>query len=192
VISQEKADFIRSLANEHGFIEPSDLVAAARPKNSVLHDEFEWNSEKAAEAHRIDTARRLIRYVRIELIINEQVINAVGYVSDPNRPSKSRRYVDLTIVAANEMMRQEVLMAELTRIVAQIRRAQEVAAVLGLSRQLAGMLSDVEALLELAQQRAEAQRQRRREAQKQTRAQKKLKKKRPQRRRPSGPSELRV
>jgi hypothetical protein len=192
VISQEKRDFIQSLADEHGFIEPADVVAAARPRNSILHDEFEWDSEKAAEAHRINTAARLIRFVRLEIVINEKSISSVAYVSDPHRPSKSRRYIDLTVVAANTAMKQEILMNELTRIVAQIKRAQEVAAVLGLSRQLAGMLSDVEALLTLAQQRADAQRERRREAQKQTRAQKKLKKKRPQRRRPSGPSELRV
>jgi hypothetical protein len=192
VISQEKKDFIRTLANENGFIEPADVVAAARPRNSVLHDEFEWNSEKAAEAHRIDTAQRLIRFVRMEIIVDQQSISSVAYVSDPHRPQKSRRYVDLTVVAANEAMRQEVLMNELTRIVSQIKRAQEVAAVLGLSRQLAAMLSDVEALLQLAQQRAQAQQQRRREAQREARVKKKAKKKRPQRRRPSGPSELRV
>jgi len=131
MLSKEKRDFIQSLADENGHIEPSTVIAAARPPGSVIHDDFEWDLERAALNDWTETARRLIRFVKLQVIIERETVVAPLYVSDPVRPSKSKRFVDLTVAAQQTDIAQQILMDELDRIVAQIRRAQEIAKVLG-------------------------------------------------------------
>jgi hypothetical protein len=166
MISQEKADAIRALADDNGFIEPSDIVAAARNPDHVLHDEFQWDLRSAAEAHWLDTARHLVRLVKVEVVIDEKVIRSVGYVVDPDRPTRSRRYIDLTVAATNRVMAQEILADEMTRITAAIRRAQEIATVLHLRTQFSTWLDGVRGVVDAAETalaRARAQVQARKE-----------------------------
>lgn len=56
---------IQAVYDQHGRLTPALLVDAARDEASPLHDRFEWNDKAAAEAHRLDQARRLIRSVRV-------------------------------------------------------------------------------------------------------------------------------
>lgn len=44
-----------------GIVVPADVVDAARKKTSPLHNEFEWNDSVAAEEHRRETARLMLR-----------------------------------------------------------------------------------------------------------------------------------
>jgi len=48
-----------------GELHPQAVVADARDAKSPLHRYFEWDDKKAAEAHRMDQARALIRSIRI-------------------------------------------------------------------------------------------------------------------------------
>jgi hypothetical protein len=48
-----------------GELHPQAVVADARDAKSPLHRYFEWDDRKAAEAHRVDQARALIRSVRV-------------------------------------------------------------------------------------------------------------------------------
>jgi hypothetical protein len=156
MIGADKLAAVRALADVNGYIEPADVVAAARDPNHLLHDEFEWNVNQAAQLQWIERARQLIRFVKLEVIIDHKTIRSVAYVADPRRPPKSRRYVDLTVAATHRAVSQEVLMAELQRIVDAIRRAREVAAVLGLTSQLDALLADVGELVnEVETRRAE-------------------------------------
>ena len=50
----------------NGRLIPSDVVDAARDRRSALHQHFEWNDKIAAEAHRLDQARSLIRCIHLE------------------------------------------------------------------------------------------------------------------------------
>ena len=59
----EALEVIR-LANA-GELHPRAVVEDARPPESPLHPHFEWNDAKAAEAHRLDQARALIRSIRV-------------------------------------------------------------------------------------------------------------------------------
>lgn len=45
--------------------EAEDVVDAARSPNNVLHDCFDWNVRRAAQAHWVDQASRLIRNLRV-------------------------------------------------------------------------------------------------------------------------------
>jgi hypothetical protein len=151
VISKDKADSIRALADENGYIEPQTVVDAARRPSHPLHKDFDWNVQSAAQAHWLDTARKLIRYVRVEFVTRDLVINSVAYVSDPQRPPKSKRYVDLTVAATQKGVAREILLDEMQRIVAQIRRARQICAVLGLTAQLDALLADVDSLMAAAE-----------------------------------------
>lgn len=50
----------------HGRLTPKAVVEAARSNRHVLHKHFEWDDAKAAEAHRLDQARAIIRAIRVE------------------------------------------------------------------------------------------------------------------------------
>jgi len=147
MISREKADLIRSLADADGFIEPENVINEARRPRSLIHEDFDWDIDSAAHSHWLDTARRLIRFVKLEFIIEARTLTSVAYVVDPDRPAKSKRYVDITIAASNREKSHAILLAEMMRITAAIRRAQQVANALGLRPQLDLMLSNVEVMV---------------------------------------------
>jgi hypothetical protein len=48
-----------------GELHAADVVEEARDPKSLLHAHFEWDDRRAAEAHRLDQARTLIRSIRI-------------------------------------------------------------------------------------------------------------------------------
>ena len=74
---------------------------------------------------------------------------------DPERPVNSKRYVELTMAARNEDMARQILTAELDRIAAAIRRAQQIADVLGLQDELDELLTNVATIRTAAERRAE-------------------------------------
>lgn len=152
MISKEKAEVIRSLADASGHIEPEAVVKEARDPGSPLHDEFEWDTSKAAKQAWIEQARRLIRLVKIEIIIENRVYRSVNYVSDPSRDQKSRRFIDVTIAANQRSTARAIIVAEMDRITAAIRRARELAMVLGLDPLLDELLSDVNTIRAVAQE----------------------------------------
>ena len=49
-----------------GKLTPPAVVDAARDRKSVLHRHFEWDDAKAAEQHRLEQARSLIRSIHVE------------------------------------------------------------------------------------------------------------------------------
>lgn len=54
-----------------GVLRPADVVEDARPEGSLLHPAFEWDDSVAAELHRQDQARSLIRSVRVVITERE-------------------------------------------------------------------------------------------------------------------------
>lgn len=46
----------------------ADVVAAARPKRSPIHDDFEWDDSIAANKHREDQARLMLRSIQVILV----------------------------------------------------------------------------------------------------------------------------
>lgn len=53
------------LTQEHGAVTAQIVLDDARKRGSPLHGFFNWNDKAAAEAHRLDKARFLLRSVRI-------------------------------------------------------------------------------------------------------------------------------
>jgi hypothetical protein len=142
MISQEKSEFVRSLADANGHIEPADVIEAARSPKSPIHGDFEWDESIAAQAYLFEQARRLIRLVKIEVTIDHRTFHSVAYVVDPDRERGSRRYVDLTIAAQRRSTAEQIILMEMGRIIAGIRRAQQIAGVCGLSKHLEALLEN--------------------------------------------------
>lgn len=56
-------DTIEPIIERDGVCHPAQLVDASRPEDSPTHSLFEWNDAVAAEAHRVEQARRIIRMI---------------------------------------------------------------------------------------------------------------------------------
>lgn len=65
------ADAIREIAEIHGHVTPQLVVDAAKPKDSPLHNNFEWNNTKAAAEFRLIQAAHLIRKIKVTIEASE-------------------------------------------------------------------------------------------------------------------------
>lgn len=90
-----------------GILRPVDVVAAARSKSSPLHDSFEWDDSKAAQAHRLEQARYLIRFT-IEKVGPEEK-NIRAYVSLRSDREDGDSYRSLREVVSAKPLRDELL-----------------------------------------------------------------------------------
>lgn len=55
---------LRGLYDQYGELTADLVVEEARPKQSPLHPYFEWDDRRAAEQHRLEQARLMIRRVK--------------------------------------------------------------------------------------------------------------------------------
>jgi hypothetical protein len=60
------------IAQRDGEIRPQAVVDEARSRRSPFHRHFQWDIQKAAEQHWLDTAGRLIRAIKIEVVSGPQ------------------------------------------------------------------------------------------------------------------------
>jgi len=49
-----------------GRLKAKDIVQNSKPKEAPLHNEFEWNTQKAAQKYREEQARYVVRVLRVE------------------------------------------------------------------------------------------------------------------------------
>jgi hypothetical protein len=81
------AEIVR-ISEEHGdTLTPGAVVEAARPKDSPLHGEFEWDNKKGGEKYREMQARRLIQVY----VIRAGPRTERGFVSVMMGPKSSDR-----------------------------------------------------------------------------------------------------
>ena len=112
-----------------GNLTAEQVVEDAKSASSPLHKFFEWNLRKAAEKHWFDTARALIRAVRVDIIKEDRTVEAIAYIKNPG--SKSG-YVSITKLQSDQDSALEALKTEFQRIADTLRRAREIATALGL------------------------------------------------------------
>jgi hypothetical protein len=126
-------------ANRQGLLLPAEVELAARPIESVLHDQFQWDDTKAAYEFRLAQARALIQ-VAVTVIGDEHPVQTRVFVS-----LKSDRvdggYRQIVDVIQDDGQRAELLqnalddfnrvkekyehLLELTEIFAAIKRAEQ-------------------------------------------------------------------
>lgn len=107
------------------------VVDEARPEESPLHPYFEWDDSVAAEEHRKEQARHLLRaiVVKVERPEIREPVRAYVVV----REDTEDKYVPVTTALADDRWRQQVLArahAELRQFRARYQELQELANVL--------------------------------------------------------------
>lgn len=104
------------IAGQKGELHPADVVEKARDKSNPLHREFIWDDSKAAEAFRLDQARRIIRGIIITAVIrprkepveirlfhsvkNAQGQRSYGLLNVLNRDADARQQIEAQALKA--------------------------------------------------------------------------------------------
>jgi len=119
---------LADIASENnGLLTPDAVVAAAKDKDSVLHDYFQWDGKKAAHAWRIEQARTLIRSVRVVITTHKTSVSVVCYIRDPGLADDEQGYVATASLVGDKERSGEALIAEFSRAAGALRRARELA-----------------------------------------------------------------
>lgn len=139
-----------------GLLTPAIVVADARDPDSPLHGQFEWDAKKAAYAHWIDTARRIIRSVRVDVTIKTMSVSTVAYVRDPASPSHDQGYLPMRRVQSDKDLARSVLIDEFSRAASHLRRAREMATALQLSGEVDEIAQRLNVLREIVSDEARA------------------------------------
>lgn len=78
-------EILTGIAKRHGgTLTPEQVLAAAKPKSSPLHQHFQWDDTEAAKQYRLIQAGQLIRRVRIT------------YAPTENKEFRVRAFVNVT------------------------------------------------------------------------------------------------
>lgn len=128
-------------AANHGVLIPEQIVEAARDPASPLHEEFEWDDSVAAQQHRLNQARTLIRSIRVMLTIEHISIPSRAYVHDPDL-AKAQGYAPVAQLRTNEERAQRALATEINRVGSSAARAREIALGLGLTAEIEHQLAE--------------------------------------------------
>ena len=56
---------LETIRDRFGEVTPELVLKEAQNEYSVIHNDFQWDDEKAATLYRLDTARRIIRNLRV-------------------------------------------------------------------------------------------------------------------------------
>lgn len=87
-----------------GACQPRELVEAARPARSPIHDLFEWNDKRAGEAFRLSQAGYYIRHIVVEVVVKDNPRNVRAFHSVNvvvSEDEVERRYMALPLVLKN-------------------------------------------------------------------------------------------
>ena len=130
----EELERIRN-AND-GLLRPADVVEAARPRASPLHEKFTWDDSAAAHAYRLWQARELIQVTVRVLPGSTESVRAYVSLSD-DRSEEGGGYRCIVSVLSNKATREQMLaeaLAELERIERTYKNLSELAAVFAAAR----------------------------------------------------------
>lgn len=125
-----------------GRLTPEAVVEDAKDKTSPLHGQFVWNLKEAAHQQWLNTARQLIRSVRV-VVTEETVSRAPVYVRDPRAERHEQGYVALYDMVSDEEAARAIVNREFERAASALNRAQEVSGVLGLRSMLDDLLEQL-------------------------------------------------
>ncbi len=146
-VKDEVAAVLRKLAEKNGgVLTPDAVVAEAKSPKSVLHDQFDWDDKSAAQQHRIEQARRLIRSVRIEVQTTTRTITSVAYVRDPRAEPKEQGYVPVETLRDDIDLAREAVAFEFAKAAAAMARTRDLAVVLNIGDEVDRLIEGIEAL----------------------------------------------
>ena len=145
---KDDAGILQAIEDERGRVTADAVVEAARDPGHAWHNRFDWNDETAGHRWRLMQARTLIRSVRYERRTETRVLHSPMYVRDPDAEADEQAYTSVSSLRSDEDRARAALINEFGRVASALRRARELADVLGLDDQVAQMLGQVEGLRE--------------------------------------------
>lgn len=93
-----------------GVLPPEVVVDHARPEKSPIHPCFEWDDAVAAEKHRIDQARQLVRCIRVvHPGAEDEEPKAVICYASVTVPDVGKGYVSTARILGDEDLKQQML-----------------------------------------------------------------------------------
>ena len=122
---------LRFLERANGVLIPEDVVRAAQPPESPLHNHFTWDDSEAAHKQRIHEARTLIRTVKVEITVREVPLTVCGYIRDPEADAGQAGYRNITVVRSEEDLARAAIVDEMKRVSNAVGRAKRLALTLG-------------------------------------------------------------
>jgi hypothetical protein len=117
-----------------GYLSPANVVESARNPDSVLHDEFEWDDENAAESYRLAQAGALIRRVKFNLVKVGQKSKKItieatrAFQSRPSQRTENGGYESITAIMADPEKREELVTQVLKELSAYRKRYSDLLA----------------------------------------------------------------
>lgn len=138
--AQKVGDALSRIGNGNVYAaKPADIVAAARPKTSALHNAFDWEDSVAANRWRLAQARGLVASV-VTVRINPlgEEVETRAFVSVKGRESFAYQRIDQ--IFGDEHVRIQVLRRALDDLRAFRNRYQVLEDLLGPLKQLEGAL----------------------------------------------------
>lgn len=131
---------------QDGRLTPEAVIDDARDAKSPLHDEFEWDLEKAAYTAWLERARTLIRAVKYETHTEVREYSVPRYVRDPDAGADEQGYVSVPRILSDREVARRVLRAEVARAETLVLRAHGYAAVLNLEAEFKVLLAGIREL----------------------------------------------
>lgn len=117
-----------------GYLNPSHVVDAARDESHVLHSEFSWDDEDAAERYRIAQAGALIRRVKFTVVRIEpekkevRMVTTRAFQSRKSARGSSGGYESVPDIMAQPDKREELLNQVLHELNSYRKRYSDLAA----------------------------------------------------------------
>ncbi len=127
------------------------VVDMAADPASPLHAHFEWDDAEAAQRHRQDQARALIRSVRLTVTYHAISFEAPAFVVNP---APASGYIAISRLRNDEDAAREVVVTEFARAAAALSRARKIAAALGMEGEIEGLRQQVVGISERVQMQA--------------------------------------
>lgn len=141
-LTDEQIERLKSLESDGRRLTPAAVVEDARLKSSPLHGLFEWNTRKAAEHQWMQTAREIIGAVSVQYTTQQFSIKAVGYVRDPDAKG-AQGYRHIEALKRDPQSSRESLVYTLEVAAGHLRRAYDLAVVLGMEHDIDALMSQV-------------------------------------------------
>lgn len=130
-ITQRHIDHIKSL-EKHGRITPDIVLSDAKHASSPLHNLYEWDTEKAAEAHWLDRSREILGQIHVIIHTETVTYQLPNYVRDPSAAAKEQGYVSMDALRVESALARRALIAEVERAASALQRARIIAVGLSL------------------------------------------------------------
>lgn len=139
ITPQIAGEELARIEQQHGELKPPIVVDEARPKDALLHPAFEWDDFTAAELHRQNQARHLIRAVQVvkdncePQSVYIHIDKTGSYLPAETVVSRNDFYEDAYRAACSRIGEAQKALSELERLAATNQKSHIINAMEGLT-----------------------------------------------------------